>query len=476
MTTSVTVFAGRKVALFGLGGSGIVTALSLMAGGAEVAAWDDNEASRAKAGGQGIAIVDLAAADWTGFAALVLAPGVPLTHPQPHWTVGKAQAAGIEIIGDIELFFRERVKLAPHAPVVCITGTNGKSTTTALIAHVLKQAGRDVQMGGNIGTAVLALEPPAEGRIHVIECSTFQIDLAPSIQPSVGLQMNLTPDHLDRHGTLANYAAIKERLVAAADVAIIGVDDEPSRQMAERRAASGRPLVRISGDAALAEGVFAETGEQDGERVTEIVESRDGQRAVVANLAGIGSLRGAHNAQNAAAAFAACAALGLGAGEIAAGFRSFPGLPHRMEQLGRIGRVVFINDSKATNADSTEKALTSFRDIFWILGGKAKEGGIEPLRRYFPNIARAYLIGAASDLFAATFDDDGRVAYERSVTLDQAVAAATRDALAQPGEGEIAVLLSPACASYDQFPNFEVRGDSFRRLVQALPGFERSGG
>jgi UDP-N-acetylmuramoylalanine--D-glutamate ligase len=475
MTTSVTVFAGRKIALFGLGGSGIVTALSLKAGGAEVAAWDDNEKSRDKAATQGIGIVDLAAADWSGFAALVLAPGVPLTHPQPHWTVDKAKAAGVEIIGDIELFFRERAKVAPRSQVVCITGTNGKSTTTALIAHVLKQAGRDVRMGGNIGTAVLALEPPAEDRVHVIECSTFQIDLAPSIKPSVGIQLNLTPDHLDRHGTLEAYAAIKERLVAAADAAVIGVDDEPSRQMAERRAATARPLVRISGDEALGEGVFAETVEQGGQRETRIVESKSGRQSVVANLAGIGSLRGSHNAQNAAAAFAACQALGLSADEIATGFKSYPGLPHRMEELGRIGRVVFINDSKATNADSTEKALTSFRDIFWILGGKAKEGGIEPLRRYFPNIAKAYLIGAASDLFAATFDEDGRVSYERSVTLDKAVASAARDALAEPGEGEIAVLLSPACASYDQFPNFEVRGDTFRTLVQALPGFTAGG-
>ena len=469
--TPVTVFSGRKVALFGLGGSGIVTALSLMAGGAEVAAWDDTEKSRERAAAQGIGLVDLAAADWSGFAALVLAPGVPLTHPQPHWTVAKAKAAGVAIIGDIELFFRERAKIAPHAPAVCITGTNGKSTTTALIAHVLRQAGRDVQMGGNIGTAVLALEPPTEGRIHVIECSTFQIDLAPSIAPSVGIQMNLTPDHLDRHGTLEAYAAIKERLVAAADVAVIGVDDELSRQMAERRAQSGRPLVRISGENLLEQGVFAEAGDGPGGRETRIVTVRDGAKRLVASLAGIGSLRGSHNAQNAAAAAAACLSLGLSEHEIATGFRSYPGLPHRMEELGRIGRVVFINDSKATNADSTEKALTSFGEIFWILGGKAKEGGIESLRRYFPNIARAYLIGAASDLFAATFDDEGRVAYERSVTLDRALADAARDALAKPGEGEIAVLLSPACASYDQFPNFEVRGEAFRRLVQALPGF-----
>ncbi|MFA6966151.1 UDP-N-acetylmuramoyl-L-alanine--D-glutamate ligase [Bosea sp. (in: a-proteobacteria)] len=473
--TPVTVFAGRKVALFGLGGSGLATARALQAGGADVAAWDDSQASRDKASGQGIPVVDLAAADWSGFAALVLAPGVPLTHPVPHWTVEKAKAAGIAVIGDIELFFRERAKIAPAAPVVCITGTNGKSTTTALIAHVLRSAGRDVQMGGNIGTAVLALEPPAQGRIHVIECSSYQIDLAPSLAPSVGIQMNLTPDHLDRHGTFEAYGAIKERLVASADVAVIGVDDEASKQMARRRAASGRKLVRISGEQPVDEGVFAGVTANAGTLETRIVQVLDGKPRIVANLAGIGSLRGSHNAQNAAAAFAACFALGLSTDEIASGFKSYPGLAHRMEEIGRIGRVVFINDSKATNADSTEKALTSFRDIFWILGGKAKEGGIESLRRYFPNIARAYLIGAASDLFAATFDDDGRVAYERSGTLDIAVAAATRDALAKPGEGEIAVLLSPACASFDQFPNFEVRGEAFRALVKALPGFEAFG-
>ena len=469
--TPVTVFAGQRVALFGLGGSGLATARALKAGGAEVAAWDDSHVSRDKAAAEGVASVDLAATDWSGYAALVLAPGVPLTHPQPHWTVDKAKSVGIPVIGDIELFFRERAATAPNAPVVCITGTNGKSTTTALIAHVLRSAERDAQMGGNIGTAVLALEPPAANRIHVIECSSYQIDLAPSIAPSVGIQMNLTPDHLDRHGTFENYGAIKERLVASADIAVIGVDDEPSKQMARRRAATGRPLVKISGEQPLDAGVFAGIIANAGKLDTRIVQVLDGRPKVVANLAGIGSLRGSHNAQNAAAAFAACFALGLTAEEIAAGFRSYPGLAHRMEEIGRIGRVVFINDSKATNADSTEKALTSFRDIFWILGGKAKEGGIESLRRYFPNIARAYLIGAASDLFAETFDAAGNVGYERCGTLDVAVAEATRDALAAPGEAEIAVLLSPACASFDQFPNFEVRGEAFRGLVTGLPGF-----
>ncbi len=473
--TPVTCFAGKRVALFGLGGSGLATALALIAGGAQVEAFDDNPASREKAAGRGIPVVDLATADWARFDSLILAPGVPLTHPVPHWTVEKAKAEGVEVIGDIELFFRQRAAIAPAAPVVCITGTNGKSTTTALIAHVLRAAGRDVQMGGNIGTAVLALEPPDAGRIHVVECSSYQIDLAPSMVPSVGIQMNLTPDHLDRHGTFEHYGAIKERLVTAADIAVIGVDDEPSKQMARRRAASGRKLVKISGEQPLDDGVFAGVTANAGTLETRIVQVLDGKPRIVANLAGIGSLRGSHNAQNAAAAFAACFALGLTAEQIAAGFASYPGLAHRMEEIGRIGRVVFINDSKATNADSTEKALTSFRDIFWILGGKAKEGGIESLRRYFPNIARAYLIGAASDLFAATFDADGRVAYLRSGTLDAAVAQATQDALAHGGQGEIAVLLSPACASFDQFPNFEVRGDAFRTLVRALPGFEPFG-
>jgi len=473
--TPITCFAGRRVALFGLGGSGLATARALIAGGAQVEAYDDNAASRDRAAGEGIAVVDLAAADWSRFDSLILAPGVPLTHPAPHWTVEKAKAAGVEVIGDIELFFRQRAATEPAASVVCITGTNGKSTTTALVAHVLRRAGRDVQMGGNIGTAVLALEPPEASRVHVIECSSYQIDLAPSLAPSVGIQINLTPDHLDRHGTFEAYGAIKERLVSAADVAVIGVDDEPSKQMARRRAASGRKLVRISGEQPLDDGVFAGVTANAGTLETRIVQVLDGKPRIVANLAGVGSLRGSHNAQNAAAAFAACFALGLTAEQIAAGFASYPGLAHRMEEIGRIGRVVFINDSKATNADSTEKALTSFRDIFWILGGKAKEGGIESLRRYFPNIARAYLIGAASDLFAATFDDDGRVAYERSGTLEVALASAARDALAHPGQGDIAVLLSPACASFDQFPNFEVRGDAFRALAKALPGFRPAG-
>jgi UDP-N-acetylmuramoylalanine--D-glutamate ligase len=473
--TPVTSFNGKKVALFGLGGSGLATARALVAGGAAVTSWDDNPASVAKAEAEGLTTLNLKDIEMAGFAALILAPGVPLTHPEPHWTVKLAQDASIPIIGDIELFFRERAAIAPNAPVVCITGTNGKSTTTALIAHVLTRAGRNVQMGGNIGTAILALEPPSKAHVHVIECSSFQIDLTPSLHPTIGVQLNLTPDHLDRHGDFANYTAIKERLVEAADIAVIGVDDDASKQMARRRAKSGRALVKISGEQPLDEGVFAGVTANAGSLDTRIVEVKGGKPKVVANLAGIGALRGSHNAQNAAAAFAVCAALGVDAAAIAAAFKTYPGLAHRMEDVGRRGSVIFINDSKATNADSTEKALTSFRDIFWILGGKAKAGGIESLARYFPNIAKAYLIGEASEMFAATLKADGRVPYELCGKLDAALAKAAADAARHVARGEVAVLLSPACASYDQFPNFEVRGNRFKALVADLPDITLSG-
>lgn len=453
----VTTAAGRKVALFGLGGSGLVTAEALVAGGADVVAFDDQEAACAAARAKGLNVADLHDIDWSAIAFLVLAPGVPLTHPTPHWTVPLARAAGVEIIGDIELLARERRARAPGAPLICITGTNGKSTTTALIAHLLRSAGRDVQMGGNIGRAVLSLDDLSPERHYVVECSSFQIDLAPSLDASVGIHMNLSEDHIDRHGSMANYAAIKERLVAKADVAVVGVDDDMSRAMAERLEAAGRRVVRISSQGVLATGVSFDAGK--------IVS--DG--AVLGDLTGIGSLRGRHNGQNAAAAAAAVRAVGLTPAAIAAGLKTFPGLAHRMEQVGRLGKVLFVNDSKATNADSTAQALASFDTVYWILGGKPKSGGITTLADFFPKIAKAYLVGAATEEFAATLD--GAVAYERSGTIDMALIAATRDAAAS-GAAEPVVLLSPACASYDQFKNFEVRGDHFRALVHAIPGIQ----
>jgi len=385
---------------------------------------------------------------------------VPLTHPEPHWTVKLASAAGIPVIGDIELFARERAARAPRAPFVAVTGTNGKSTTTALIAHVLREAGRDVSLGGNIGVPVLDLPPPAEGRVHVIECSSYQIDLAPSLAPTVGLLINVTPDHLDRHGDLPRYAAVKERLVAKADLAVVGIDDEPSRTIAERLKILGRRVVTASGGASMHADVFVAD-----RRVFE----RDSAEPRL-DLRGARALRGAHNGQNAAFAYAAVKALGVTSYEIARAFKTFPGLAHRMEEVGRQGRVLFVNDSKATNSDAAEKALLSFRDIHWILGGKAKAGGIEPLRPLFSRVAKAYLIGAAEEDFARTLE--GAVPFERCGTLKRAFEAAARDALRSKAE-EPVVLLAPACASFDQFMNFEARGEAFRAEVHHLLKGER---
>jgi UDP-N-acetylmuramoylalanine--D-glutamate ligase len=469
--TPVTTFAGRTIAVFGLGRSGLATCRALLAGGAAVVAADDTARSREAAAAAGFRVEDLKDADWSRFAALVLAPGVPLTHPEPHWTVAKARAAGVEIIGDVELFCRERAKGCPDAPFVAITGTNGKSTTTALIAHILRSAGRDVQMGGNIGTAILDLEPPAATRVHVIEMSSFQIELTPSLAPGIGVLLNVSPDHLDRHGTMQHYAALKARLVEAAQRVIIGEDDDWCRDIAERLRLADRGWVDlISARERVRHGWYA-VG-------TELVARAPwtGPLGGFADLAGIGSLRGRHNIQNALAASAAALILGVSASEVAAALRTFPGLPHRLEEIGRLGRVLFINDSKATNADSAATALAAFeRDLFWILGGKPKEGGITSLEPFFPRIARAYLIGEASEDFAATLA--GKVTFERCGTLDVALASAARDAEASDAAGapEPVVLLSPACASYDQFPNFEVRGDRFRNLAAALPGIALRG-
>jgi UDP-N-acetylmuramoylalanine--D-glutamate ligase len=473
----VTTFAGRKVAVFGLGGSGLVSCQALAAGGAEVFACDDDPDKMAEAARAGFAAVDLRHADWSKFAALVLTPGVPLTHPAPHWSVGLARAAGVEVIGDIELFCRERRRHAPNAPFVAITGTNGKSTTTALSAHLLAAAGHDVQLGGNIGTAILSLEPPRTAvklaqtahaclRVHVIEVSSYQIDLAPSLDPSVGILLNVSEDHIDRHGTLQHYAAVKERLVAGVQpdgTAIVGVDDNFSAAAADRLERAGKTVVRVSVRRPLPDGIYVEA--------EQIMQAAGGSARPIAHLGQIGSLRGVHNAQNAACATGAALALGVAPDAIQRGLRTFPGLAHRMEEIARRGSVLFVNDSKATNADSAAQALACFTDIFWIAGGKPKTGGIASLGVFFHRMRKAYLIGEAAPGFAAELD--GRVPHVVTGTLEAAVIRAAEDAQAA-GLPEAVVLLSPACASFDQFRNFEVRGDAFRELVQALPGISPS--
>ncbi|MEZ5864840.1 MAG: UDP-N-acetylmuramoyl-L-alanine--D-glutamate ligase [Geminicoccaceae bacterium] len=394
----------------------------------------------------------------------MLAPGVPLTHPKPHWTVERAHAAGVEVIGDTELFFREHAASRSSSRILGITGTNGKSTTTALTAHILADLGLRTALGGNIGEAVLGLSPLAATDAYVIELSSYQIDLTPSGRADAAALLNLTPDHLDRHGTMAHYAEVKERLVAAARLAVIGVEDDWCRAIAARRAATGAPLVAISSNGP-AEG-FASTLFAAGTEVWSA--SPGGPPRLLGDLAGIGSLRGRHNMQNALAALALAhaAAPDMAFERLLASCRSFPGLDHRMQQVGRIGRVLFVNDSKATNADSTEKALAAFPGgIFWIAGGRPKEGGIAPLAPYFDRIARAYLVGEAAAEFAATLG--GRVPHVECGTIARAVALAAEDA-ARSAEPEPVVLLSPASASFDQFADFEERGRHFKELVARL--------
>jgi UDP-N-acetylmuramoylalanine--D-glutamate ligase len=461
--TPVTCFSGKTVSVFGLGGSGLVTAEALRAGGARVFAWDDKQAARERAAEAGFAISDPIEEGLRQHDALVLSPGVPLTHPAPHPVVLKAQEAGVEIIGDIELFCRQRVLMAPDAPCVAITGTNGKSTTTALIAHLLQAAGRNVAMGGNIGTAILALPPPESARVHVIECSTFQIDLAPSLRPTIGILTNLTPDHLDRHGSMAHYAAIKQRLVENSDLAVIGVDDAYCMGIADQLEGQDHPLVRLSMQHVLQDGIS-----RDGTRLV-----FNGQEGAIelADLVGIASLRGVHNAQNAAAAIAAVRALGVDGETIRRGLRSFPGLAHRMQPLGYVDRALIVNDSKATNAEAAEKALASFAGgIHWIIGGVTKEGGIGGLQPFFNRIAHAYLIGKSTPVFAGQLGH--QVPFSDCGTLEQAFAQAVARANASQ-DPEPIVLLSPACASYDQFPNFEVRGARFKDMAEAMMGFRQ---
>ncbi len=457
----VTIFDGRDVAVVGLGLSGLATARALVDGGAHVVVWDDKAAARDEAKAAGLTVADLTTADFTKFAALVLAPGIPLTHPEPHWSVRKARGAGVEVIGDIELFFRERANAGAKGKVLVITGTNGKSTTTALTAHLLSAAGRRVAFGGNIGKAVLDLEPFAGDLTYVLELSSFQIDLTPSLTPDAAVLLNITGDHLDRHGTLDDYARIKAQVftqLGADATAIIGVDDVPCRAIAETlRGPFAVKRIAIGGT--VQTGVWAKDAV--------LVEMEGGKEIGRAELKDIASLRGAHNWQNAAAACALLRSQGVDAGAIQQGLKSFAGLAHRMEQVAKVGEVLFVNDSKATNADAAGKALASFGDIHWIVGGKAKDGGLDGLEPFFTKITRAYLIGDAAEDFARQLGSD--VDHVICGTLDRAVAQAAEDARRSEVPEPI-VLLSPACASYDQFANFAIRGDAFRDIVMGLDG------
>lgn len=463
-----TIFAKADVAVFGLGRSGIASVKSLVEGGARVFVWDDKEENRATAKSEGAIVQPFIEWQWQKIKALVLSPGVPLTHPVPHAVVRAAKDAGVEVIGDMELFAREihpdRAKPG-RAPIIAVTGTNGKSTTTALIGHILSQCGFAAEVGGNIGKSALDLAPPSPKTIYVLEVSSYQIDLAPGLTPDVSILTNITPDHIDRHGSLENYAAVKTRLLsqtAKKGQICIGVDDAQTAAIYTRCASnSGAEAVPVSVGKVLGRGIFVLDG---------TLYDAQGQRtAQVMNMSSAPHLPGAHNWQNAALAYAAIKPFVKDTRSIVSAIASFPGLAHRIEDVGRIGKVRFINDSKATNAEATERALVCFPDIFWIAGGRAKEGGIESLKPHFSRVRKAYLIGEAAEEFAKTL---GGTPHEISGAMEKAVASAFADARAASVADPV-VLLSPACASFDQFMDFEARGDAFRDLVKQLAMPER---
>lgn len=459
---AVPFFEGKTVAVFGLARSGISAALSLIAGGAEVVGWDDKADAREAAQRAGVTVSNLADVDWHGIAALILSPGVPLTHPKPHPFVVKAHEARTEVIGDVELFFRavRPAESVTHPKIVCITGTNGKSTTTALIGHLLSKLGFDAEVGGNIGKPILELAPPSPRRAYVIEMSSYQIDLTPSVRPDVAVLINITPDHLDRHGTMAHYAEVKANIfrhLGRGDQAVVGVDDPYSSEIFTKLSARGGVAVTpVSIGKVLGRGIFVLDGK--------LYDATGAASREVRDLATLERMPGAHNWQNAAIAYAAVRPLVVDPSEAASAMTSFPGLAHRIELVGQVGRVRFVNDSKATNADAAARALACYDDIYWIAGGKAKSGGIESLAPYFGRIKRAYLIGDAMDAFAATLG--AQVSFTKAGTLEAAMRAAAKDAAGDAGAP--VVLLSPACASFDQFRDFEHRGAEFKRVFKLV--------
>jgi UDP-N-acetylmuramoylalanine--D-glutamate ligase len=461
-------YAGHRVAVLGLGRSGRPAIAALRAGGAEVTAWDDSPAARAAAEADGVPLADLTKPRaWDDVKALVVSPGIPHLYPAPHPAVAAAWDAGVAVDNDIGLFFRSFATPAwdsfDRTPqVVAITGSNGKSTTTALTAHLLKEAGRPVQVAGNIGRGALDLDPASDAMVVVLELSSYQIELARALQPDIAVFLNLSPDHLDRHGGLGGYFAAKRRLFTQGGPSrsIIGVDENEGRFLANamrEEAGAGDPVIELSVTRKLV---------GPGWRVTArkgfLAEWRHGRQVASIDLRPMLTLPGAHNHQNACAAYAAARTLGLAPRQIEQALASYPGLAHRSQLVATWRGVRIVNDSKATNADAAEKALLSFDRIRWIAGGRPKEGGIAALAPLFPRIAKAYLIGEAAADFAATLGD---TPHALCGTLDAAVAAV----LAEAEEGEV-VLLAPACASFDQFESFEHRGETFEALVRARIG------
>ena len=460
----VTRFRNKKVAVLGLGKAGKSAAAALSIGGAEVFAWDDNPDSRAALGTGSVEDTFLAESitlqppekyPWSSISALVMSPGIPLTHPKPHPAVELAKKANCPIICDIELLFYSC--RGPH--YIGITGTNGKSTTTSLIGHILQHAGMPCQVGGNIGIPALDLEPLWQGGAYVLEVSSYQLDLLHKAKFDISVLLNITPDHIDRHGSMEGYIASKKKIFSrqnAGDVAILGVDDPIVRKIHEELVQAGNigkviPVSvkeRIDGGVSIIDGVlYNDIGTKDMFGV---------------ELGNLERLPGKHNAQNIAASFATAYVLQITSDKIIDGIRTFQGLQHRLQLVGALQGVKFVNDSKATNADAASHALGAYeKNIYWIAGGLPKEGGIESLASYFPRIRHTFLIGQAQDAFAATLE--GKVAYTKCGDLEKAFNEAAAMAIenARKEGKEAVVLLSPACASWDQWKNFEVRGEAF---------------
>ena len=461
-------FCGQTVAVFGLGRTGVSAALSLVAGGATVLAWDDNAGSREAAQQKGVPIKDLSKADWSNIDEFVLSPGVPHRLPRPHWSAEAAIASGVPIICDIEILARE-VAAKPELErpkIIAITGTNGKSTTTSLIGHILTECGKDAQIGGNIGRGVLDLDRMHKGTYYVIELSSYQLERTHSLRANAAVFLNLSPDHLDRHGTLEDYGLAKQAIFAnqtKSDAVVVGVDDAYGKALCTQlKVKNGRNIIPISARRAAGHGVSVLGGK--------LFSNLSKKSVQICDMKDAAALEGRHNWQNAAAAYAAVSSLGLDPKEIGDAILSFPGLAHRMETVGTLRNVRFVNDSKATNADAARQALASYKNIYWIAGGVAKEGGIDPLKELFSNVRAAYLIGEAATDFAKTLGS-AKTPCQDKKTLEMALLCATKDALESGLENQI-VLLSPACASFDQFRNFEIRGDAFRTQAQKLMGIE----
>jgi UDP-N-acetylmuramoylalanine--D-glutamate ligase len=445
------LFAGQRFAVVGLGKNGLPAAQALVAMGAKVTVWDDQDTARA--GASGLPLRDLRTGPFA-FDALVLSPGIPHHLPAPHPIAARAIEAGVPILSDAELLFRAVRRAGSRARFVGVTGTNGKSTTTALLAHVLATAGRPVASGGNLGPASLSLPLLPDIGVYVLEMSSYMLERLATMRFDAATMLNLSADHIDRHGDMAGYARAKIAVFdrqASDDLAVVGIDDALSREMAETLRGRATPVTTVSGVAAAA----------DVRCVDGILCDAEGPIFTMAEAL---ALPGAHNAQNAAAASAIGGFLGVARGDIARGLATYPGLPHRQQLVATVDGVRFINDSKATNADAAERALVCYERIIWIAGGMAKEGGIEPLVPLFPRIARALLIGRDAPILSATLTSHG-VPHETVATLEEAMPAAFAAAKAA---GSDIVLLSPACASWDQFTGYDQRGDRFAALARGL--------